>query len=80
MSMGRPMNTILQLILLFAVSGVALSGYWTWRGLTSEASKDCAAIAQAEIFLGYPLYTYGLMIYVLIVALVVAALWRTGKS
>ncbi|WP_374680028.1 hypothetical protein [Hydrocarboniphaga effusa] len=76
----KSMNTVLQLILLFALSGVALSGYWTWRGLTSEASKACASVAQAEVFLGYPLYTFGLILYVLIVALAVAALWRSDDS
>jgi hypothetical protein len=62
----------LQVILLISVIGVGFSGTLTVRELCSGAAGGCSAAGGAGTILGYPACVYGLIMYLVLVA--VAAL------
>jgi hypothetical protein len=68
----------LQVILLIGLIGVSFSGTLTYFELCAAAPGGCSASAGAGTILGYPACVYGLIMYLLLVA--VAALGLRARE
>jgi hypothetical protein len=66
------MRRALQIILGISLVGVAFSGTLTYRELCNSSDNGCAAVGGPGTILGYPACVYGLIMYLVLVA--VAAL------
>jgi len=60
------MKRALTLILVVSLVGVAFSGTLTYRELCGKGASGCSA---AGTILGYPACVYGLMMYLVLVAI-----------
>jgi len=62
------MRRALQTILGISVVGVAFSGTLTYREMCGAAGGGCSAVGAPGTILGYPACVYGLVMYLLLVA------------
>lgn len=62
------MKRALQVVLAISVIGVAFSGTLTYRELCAGRAEGCAAVGAPGTILGYPACVYGLLMYLLLVA------------
>ena len=62
------MKRALQLILGISLLGVAFSGTLTYRELCGREAAGCTAVGAPGTILGYPACVYGLVMYLLLVA------------
>ena len=70
------MKRALQLILVFALAGLAFSGTLTYREVFASAAK-CPSPGAPGTILGYPACVYGLIMYLAITVIAIAGL-RAG--
>jgi uncharacterized membrane protein len=70
------MKRALQLILVFALAGLAFSGTLTYREVFASAAK-CPSPGAPGTILGYPACVYGFFMYLAISAIALAGL-RAG--
>ena len=59
----------LKAVLAISVVGVAFSGTLTYRELCGGSGGGCAAVGAPGTILGYPACVYGLVMYLLLVAI-----------
>jgi hypothetical protein len=62
------MRRALQLILVISLVGVAFSGTLTWREMCNPGADGCSLGGAPGTILGYPACVYGLIMYLLLVA------------
>jgi len=62
------MKRALQMILAIGLVGVAFSGTLTYRELCGRGVEGCTAVGAPGTILGYPACVYGLVMYLLLVA------------
>jgi hypothetical protein len=62
------MRRALKVILGISVVGAAFSGTLTYRELCSGTGGGCTAVGTPGTILGYPACVYGLVMYLLLVA------------
>ncbi|HEU0036420.1 MAG TPA: hypothetical protein VFQ53_37665 [Kofleriaceae bacterium] len=71
------MKTLVKLILVLGVAGLAFSGYLTYQELfASSAEQTCTPLGAPGTALGAPPCVYGFVMYLIIVLLAVFALIR----
>ena len=70
------MKRALQLILVFAVAGLAFSGTLTYREVFGAAAK-CPSPGAPGTILGYPACVYGFLMYLAITTIAIVGL-RAG--
>ena len=70
------MKRALQLILVFALAGLAFSGTLTYREVFASAAK-CPSPGAPGTILGYPACVYGLFMYLAITVIAIVGL-RAG--
>jgi len=58
-----------QAILVISLAGVAFSGTLTYRELCGRTGGGCSDLGSPGTILGYPACVYGLLMYLLLVAL-----------
>lgn len=63
------MRRALQAILVVSVIGVGFSGTLTYRELCSTTGGGCTNVGAPGTLLGYPACVYGLIMYLLLVAI-----------
>jgi hypothetical protein len=66
------MKRALQVVLAISLMGVAFSGTLTYRELIARSTEGCPAVGAPGTILGYPACVYGLVMYLVLMA--VAAL------
>lgn len=75
------MRRALQLVLAISLIGVAFSGTLTYRELCGTSGSDgCSAVGAPGTILGYPACVYGLVMYLLLVAVSAFGLRSEGRS
>jgi uncharacterized membrane protein YgdD (TMEM256/DUF423 family) len=62
------MKRALQVILAIGLVGVAFSGTLTYRELCGRGAEGCTPVGAPGTILGYPACVYGLVMYLLLVA------------
>ena len=62
------MKRALQVILAVSLIGVVFSGTLTYRELCAGSGGGCAAVGAPGTILGYPACVYGLVMYLVLVA------------
>jgi ABC-type tungstate transport system substrate-binding protein len=63
------MRRALTAILVISVIGVVFSGTLTYREMCGAAGGGCSAVGAPGTILGYPACVYGLVMYLLLVAI-----------
>lgn len=63
------MRRALIAILLIGLVGVGFSGMLTYREVCAAAADGCSAVGASGTILGYPPCVYGLVMYLLILAI-----------
>lgn len=63
------MRRALTAILVISVVGVVFSGTLTYREMCGAAGGGCSAVGAPGTILGYPACVYGLVMYLLLVAI-----------
>jgi uncharacterized membrane protein len=71
------MKQALQIILVFALAGLAFSGTLTYREVFASAAK-CPSPGAPGTILGYPACVYGFFMYLAITIVAIAGL-RAGS-
>jgi uncharacterized membrane protein len=72
------MKRALQIILVFALAGLAFSGTLTYREVFAAAAK-CPSPGAPGTILGYPACVYGFLMYLAITVVAIAGL-RVGQT
>ncbi|HTS88043.1 MAG TPA: hypothetical protein VMG41_06080 [Gemmatimonadales bacterium] len=67
------MKRALQAVLIVSLIGVAFSGTLTYRELCGRGG-GCSDVGRAGTILGYPACVYGLLMYLVLVAIAAFAL------
>ena len=73
------MKRALQLILVFALAGLAFSGTLTYREVFASAAKCPSPGAPGTIF-GYPACVYGMFMYLAITVIAIVGLWSGRRA
>jgi ABC-type tungstate transport system substrate-binding protein len=63
------MRRALTAILVISIIGVVFSGTLTYREMCGAAGGGCSAVGAPGTILGYPACVYGLVMYLLLVAI-----------
>jgi ABC-type tungstate transport system substrate-binding protein len=72
------MRRALTAILIISVIGVVFSGTLTYREMCGATGGGCSAVGAPGTILGYPACVYGLVMYLLLVA--IASFGLRGKG